>query len=168
MQRKWQGNGKGKKRSAPGDDDVIGDNAVDLAASDDNLFDKIKMQRKDFFWKFVAIPGHLPTIQIYVLLETSLPIRRRLLYFIFRHDGHMLDAEMRAKICKRYGLSEADAATDDLASDLAEGVSAYLEWCHGDPVRSCLADFAKMLDDDGGFLEGLGSSMASFRRGPGA
>ena len=99
------------------------------------------------------MPQSLVLKEIYVLLQTSTPIRRRLLYFIFKHDGHMMTAEMAAKISKRYGLP--DLPSEEESAKGGDPIPPFLMWCTGEPILNCLRDFSNMLEDTGTYVQEL-------------
>ena len=96
------GKGKDRGKQGGGNNHDDSDTAV-LLAADPKAYTKIKAQRKSFFLLFCDL-AQRAVMELYALVKTSLPLRRRMLYFIFRNDGHMLSPDDETKICRRYGL----------------------------------------------------------------
>ena len=121
------------------------------------------------FLRFCRLPDHRPLVEIYVLICTSLPIMRHLLYFIFKHDGHFVDADTQARICQRYGLPTY-LVQDDLESleapDLMEegsrpstgsrhSFAILLDLVHWAAVMNCLKDLSGMMLVDSEYVQEL-------------
>ena len=102
-------------------DGEIHDVAVMDQAGDANVHHALQGQRMKRFREFCLLPESLPFLQCYTVLRTNFPIRRRILYHIFKHDGKLVDDEARNKILERYmlpDLEDEDEAGEDITNNV--------------------------------------------------
>jgi len=102
-------------RVIEGDNQEIQDDSV-MNVLDPKFHQKQEGQRMKHFLFWTELPGRRAYLDTFALLSTTRPLRKHLLYWIFKHDGQMFDAATHKKICRRYGLD------DFVDTDFASGI----------------------------------------------